>query len=321
MLISTRPRLAGRVLTPIPLLSSTVISVFFFYLWFSYGHRPSLLASTLGLPSPSSLAPLDTTIPKKLWYKLGPSGLNAETREWTRSCIEGNPGYQAEFFTDASGDAYVEKMFADRPDIVSSYLDLTIPIVKADLLRYLILFAEGGTWSDLDVSCEVPMDKWIPSRFQDQAGMVVGWEFDGGLSDAYIRQFASWTIMAKPRLNHLDTVIRDIVQAIQDVAIKHNVSVAEIKLNMIGDVVDFTGPRRLTRGVMKSVEQQLNRTVDIHTLSNITQPKMIEDVLIMPGFAFAASTNTYDAQVELGPTLVTHHYAGSWKNEHGGELA
>jgi alpha 1,6-mannosyltransferase len=34
-------------------------------------------------------------------------------------------------------------------------------------------------------------------------------------------------------------------------------------------------------------------------------------------YSFAASANTYD-EVQ-GPVLLTHHYAGTWKNEYGGE--
>lgn len=51
----------------------------------------------------------------------------------------------------------------------------------------------------------------------------------------------------------------------------------------------------------------------------ITEPAMLEDVLILPGYSFAWSMNTYEETVVVGLPLVKHHYAGSWKNEHGGE--
>lgn len=38
-------------------------------------------------------------IPKKIWYKLGPKGLSEEMKEWTASCIDQNPDYQAAFLT------------------------------------------------------------------------------------------------------------------------------------------------------------------------------------------------------------------------------
>lgn len=94
-----------------------------------------------------------TLIPEKLWYKVGPRGINNETREWINTCLEQNPTFEHQIMTDSSGDAFVINKFGHRPDIVETYLALSVPIVKADLLRYLLLFSEGGIWSDLDVSC------------------------------------------------------------------------------------------------------------------------------------------------------------------------
>ncbi|KAK3336314.1 hypothetical protein B0T19DRAFT_35517 [Cercophora scortea] len=268
----------------------------------------------------------DGLIPKKIWYKLGPKGLTNDTRAWTSSCIDGNSGYAHEFMTDESGDAWVAARFnASRPDIVASYLGLTIPILKADLLRYLLLAAEGGIWSDLDVSCAgVPMDSWVPEEYRAQAGLVVGWEFDVGWGENIIRQFTSWLIMARPGSPHLWTVVDDIVRGIQDKTAEHSVTVAGLRLDMVGEVVDFTGPRRLTRGVLKSLAHTLNVTaIDHANITHLVEPKLVGDVLILPGYAFAASANTYDEKLRdgLGPELVKHHYAGTWKNKNGGEVA
>lgn len=42
-------------------------------------------------------------------------------------------------------------------------------------------------------------------------------------------------------------------------------------------------------------------------------------MLILPGNAFAAAQS--EDLEDQGPVLVTHHYAGSWKNDYGGEMA
>jgi alpha 1,6-mannosyltransferase len=94
--------------------------------------------------------------------------------------------------TDILGDIYVKETFKSRPEIIETYLALPIPILKADLLRYLLLHTEGGIWSDLDVSCEdVPIHDWIPAQYKKEASLVVGWEFDIGWGDNVVRQFAS----------------------------------------------------------------------------------------------------------------------------------
>jgi hypothetical protein len=66
---------------------------------------------------PSSLSaetPSATAVPAKIWYKLGPKGLNDETRGWIDTCLKKNPTFQSEFMTDLLGDSYIKKKFALR---------------------------------------------------------------------------------------------------------------------------------------------------------------------------------------------------------------
>ncbi|KAF2799743.1 glycosyltransferase family 32 protein [Melanomma pulvis-pyrius CBS 109.77] len=293
--------------------STAIVSLFaiaFLYHFWDFADRPTHAQS----------AP-PTEIPRNLWYKLGPNGLNNQTREWTDSCIKNNPGYEFEFMTDLSADTYVKDSFAHRPEIVETYLGLTIPILKADLLRYLLLFDKGGIWSDLDISCEgPPIDEWVPQKYKSKASLVVGWEFDVGWGGNFVRQFTSWTIMAKPGLSHMSMVIDDIVEGLRNKTVEHKVSLGELTLAMTGDVVDITGPRRLTVSVLKSLELTLNKTIPLADISNLMKPKLVGDLLIMPGYSFALSSNKYgEGKAPPGTPLVTHHYAGTWKNDHGGE--
>ncbi|KAF2748544.1 glycosyltransferase family 32 protein, partial [Sporormia fimetaria CBS 119925] len=275
-------------------------------------------------PTPSPDAePTPSGIPKKLWFKLGPAGLNDNTRKWTSSCIQSNPDYRVEFMTEASGDAFVIQTFSStRPEIVATYLRLTVPILKADWLRYMLLYDQGGIWFDLDVECHVPIDEWIPSEHKN-ASVVVGLEFDVSprFKEPFPRQFNSWTVMAKPRSPHLLQVIHDIQDSIATVTQQKNVKVQDLTKEMVGDVVLFTGPRRLKDGIYKSLGRVLNTTIQDSHIWKATRPKMLGDVLVMPGQSFAASMNNYapELQQELPPKLVTHHYAGSWKNDKGGE--
>jgi alpha 1,6-mannosyltransferase len=317
-----------RIFNSISFCALCAIFFLLYHVW-SLDGKPTTLAPQPWLSGSSSSSSSSSRIPKKIWYKLGPKGLSNQTREWTDSCLADNPDYEHEFMTDLSGDAFVKTAFSSHPDLVESYLALRVPILKADLLRYLLLFHHGGIWSDLDVSCEgVPMDDWIPARYREDAGLVVGWEFDVGWGDNFQRQFTSWTIMAKPGLPHLWKVVEDILRGLRDKAAEHDTTIAGLTLEMVGDVVDFTGPRRFTYSVLESVRasnslNNSNETVEISTISNLLEPKLVGDLLILPGYAFAASSNTYNEEQKaqgLGPALVTHHYAGTWKNENGGEL-
>ncbi len=180
------------------------ILVWLFLCYRSLQDRWMLVLPTLSLPP---LLPA-SSIPKKIWYKLGPRGLSDAARGWTDSCIQANPSYRAEFMTDESADAWVQETFAGRPDIVEAYLGLSVPILKADILRYLLLFAEGGIWSDLDVSCNgVPIDEWVPPEYKDGAGVVWAGSSTWGWGDNVLRQLASWTIMARPGSPHIWAVV------------------------------------------------------------------------------------------------------------------
>ncbi|EUC27257.1 glycosyltransferase family 32 protein [Bipolaris zeicola 26-R-13] len=245
---------------------------------------------------------------KLIWYKLGPKGISNDVRNWTDTCIKSILDYQANFITDEGSDEYVRKAFAFRLDIAQAYLAFSIPIYKADMLRCLLLWDQGGIWYDLDVSCEqIPIDEWAPAEYKE-AALVVVWEFDAEWPEPFDRQFASWTIMSRPRSPRMMQVIDDILEE-------------DLTLKMMGDVVDLTGPRRLTTIIFRSLEKKL-KTINPTEVHSILQPVLLKDVLILPGRSFAASANKYTPEQEalLPPQLVTHHYAGSWKNDKGGEM-
>jgi alpha 1,6-mannosyltransferase len=264
--------------------------------------------------TPSPQAPI--AIPQKLWYKLGPNGLNDELRRYTDSCITKNPTFETKFVTDGSGDEFVKQYLTSRPDIADNFLAISIPIVKADLFRYLILYEHGGIWNDLDVSCEAPISDWVPEQYKANASIVVGLEFD---VDIWVRQFASWTIMARPKSPHLMTVVEDCIEGLLNKAKEHNVGIQDLKLDMIDDIVDVSGPRRLTRGIQKSLSKMLGKEVGNDDISHVLEPRLIGDVLVLPDYAFANSMNQQHGDKKQGQVLVTHHYAGSWKNAKGGE--
>lgn len=276
-------------------------------------------APTAPLPTaPIQPPPPPSWIPEKLWYKLGPQGLKDELRHYTDSCITKNPTFQPEFLTDETGDQFVREHFAAYPAILDGFLSIRIPIVKADLLRYLVLFQYGGIWNDLDVSCEAPISEWIPEQYQANASIVVGMEFD---VDIWIRQFASWTIMAKPKSPHMLTVVEDCLEGLVSKAQELNVGLQDLRIDMIDDIVDVSGPRRLTRGIQKSLSRTLGQEIGNEDIARLSEPKLIGDVLVLPDYAFADSMNQEHGEKKVGKILVTHHYAGSWKNENGGEEA
>ncbi|KAJ5661894.1 uncharacterized protein N7477_009510 [Penicillium maclennaniae] len=225
--------------------------------------------------------------PAKLWQKSGTHGIDESRREDMRSWQIQSPNLRHEILTDGS-----------------------VPILKADLLRQFILYNDGGIWSDLDVTCHVPIDKWIPEQYKARTNVVVGLEFDGA-------QFASWTVMAKPRTSHIASVLRYIILALEQSALDYNTTISGLTMQTISDVVDVTGPQAMTRGIIQSLEKELGLPVGRPNISELYEPVLLGDVLVLPNAAFAAMQGGWPT--DRGPYLVEHHYAGSWKNDKGGE--
>lgn len=251
-----------------------------------------------------------SAFPLKLWQKVGSKGISSDRWNDIQSWLKQNPTLRHEILTDGSSDEYVRDNFADYPEIRDLYLSLPVPILKADLLRQLILYNDGGIWSDLDVTCHKSIGTWIPEEYRNRANVVVGLEFDGS-------QFASWTVMTKPKTSHGVAVVKYIIEKLQASATEHNRTTAELNMTMISDVVDVTGPKAMTVALLQNLEQEMGMPIGRANISNIMEPTLLQDVLILPNAAFAALQAGHPE--DRGPYLVEHHYAGSWKNVHGGE--
>lgn len=278
-------------LYPLTLMSRWLFSAVFICLgfWFFVHHCSLCSAGSLGaLPTPTSSRsctpliasnpavtitttsttpplPSATGIPEKLWYKLGPKGLSEDSRKFIEDCLTKNPTYRFEFMTDDTSDLYVKRNFAHRPDIVETYLNIPIPILRADILRYLILYNEGGIWNDLDISCEdTTINEWIPEKYMKKLSLVVGLEFDWAWEDDNFlhSQFASWTMMAKPKSPHMLNVVDDILVMLAQQCSDHGVKLQDIKKEMLPDIVDVTGPKMMTRSIVKGLELMLHETID-----------------------------------------------------------
>ncbi|CAG8372678.1 unnamed protein product [Penicillium salamii] len=256
-------------------------------------------------------------IPDKVWHSAKNELVSEQQRGWINSWTQRNPSFRAELLTDRSGEQFVHAHFQQRPDIIEVYDGLAIPILRADLLRYLIILAEGGYWSDLDVTAEKPSIDWVPSEFKRpdmKIDMIVGLEFDfsyRGPGTEVASQFCNWVFAAQPSSRNLRVIVDTVINKLKGIAAANNVGISGITLEMLSDVVNVTGPKIMTIAILESLGQLLGRTVDDRDFSGIKHPKLVGDVLIMPGVSFAARQN--GDPTDQGPALVTHHYEGSWK--------
>ncbi|KAF3029317.1 hypothetical protein E8E15_008022 [Penicillium rubens] len=265
-------------------------------------------------PTPSA-API-YTLPDKVWHKS--DNLSENQREWTGSWTNKNPSLRQELLTDRSTEAFVRAhYFKTRPDIVEVYEALSIAILRADLFRYLVVLAEGGIWGDLDTTCEKEVSEWVPLEYRNEnIDMIVGLEFDfewRGPGTEVASQFCNWVFVGRKNSRNLQVIVDTVINQLKDIARANAVGIEGITWEMLPDVVNVTGPKIMTIAIMQSLEQLLGRPVDDRDYAHITRPKLVGDVLIMPGVSFAALQNKNPT--DQGDPLVTHHYEGLWKKE------
>ncbi|PNY28740.1 Glycosyltransferase, DXD sugar-binding motif protein [Tolypocladium capitatum] len=256
-------------------------------------------------------------IPGKIWQSAKDGTFTKDQQTIIDSWLLKNPNFQYELLTDQSAERYIVARYNEtRPDIVALYTALSIPILRADLLRYLVLLSDGGIWSDIDVTCEVGVGHWLPSDTYHTApniSLIVGLEFDMPSDEArpVYSQLTNWVFAARPGSPHLLYVVNSVVKGLYDIAAENGVQPSGITLDMISDVVDVTGPKIMTLSIVQSLGEMLGRTVDDRDIAGIKKPQLVGDVLVLPGAAFAALQNGFPKD-QVQP-LVSHHYAGSWK--------
>ncbi|ODM16275.1 hypothetical protein SI65_08274 [Aspergillus cristatus] len=219
-------------------------------------------------------------IPEKVWHSAKYDNITEIQREWISSWTKKNPCRQ-ELLTDRSSETFVRAHFYEtQPDIVEVYEAIPIPIFQADLLRYLIILAEGGIWSDLDVTCNKQISDWVPLEYKHQKiDMVVGLEFDfawRGPGAAIASQFCNWVFMARPSSRNLLVIVDSVVAKLKEIAGANGVPISGITLDMLPvDVVDVTGPKIMTVAILESLGQLLGRTVNDRDFSGINNPSYL----------------------------------------------
>lgn len=268
--------------------------------------------------------------PKKIWqtWKVDPLGFEERDLTCARTWTQKNPGHRYEVLTDNNDLHYVETHFGptglNRPDIVYMYRSLTLKIIKADLLRYLIMYVEGGVYADIDVEALRPLDRFIPDRYNERdVHMVIGVEIDQSeFKDHPVlgkksESFCQWTFMCKPGLPVMMRLIDGIVKWLNECSKKQKVPVSEIVLDF-DEVISGTGPSAFTGAVLKEMSKAAGRDVTWKDFHSMSESKLVGGVLVLTVEAFAAGQGHSDSGNHNARTaLVKHRYhASGWPTTH-----
>ncbi len=274
----------------------------------------------------------NTIFPKKIWqtWKMDPLDFEERDSVRARSWTSMNPGYRYEVLTDGNDLHYVETHFGPgpggigRPDIVDMYRSLTATIIKADLLRYLMMYIEGGTYADIDVEALKPVDQFIPPHIDEgEIDLVISVEIDEptygnhSILGPKSQSFCQWTFMSKPRVPVLLKLVDHILAWLGETAEKQNVPIGEIVLNF-DDVLTGTGPSAFTGAILLEMSKQTNQLVTWDYFHGLTEARKVGNILVLEVQSFAAgqghsNAGTHDSE----KALVKHHYHASlWPSRH-----
>jgi len=271
--------------------------------------------------------------PNKIWqtWKVSPLAFEQRDLDVARSWTRKNPDWRYEVLTDGNDMRYVEWHFGpegfDRPDIVNFYREVKAAIVKADLLRYLIMYAEGGVYADIDVEAIRPLQKFIPDRYDvKDIDMIVGVEIDEPdwkdhpILGPKSRSFCQWTFMCKPHLPVMMRLVEQIMSWLNGVAKEQGVPLAEVKLDF-DQIISGTGPSAFTNAILMEMDlakDDQNQKVDWDLFHDMSESRIVSRVLVLTVEAFAAGQGHSDSgNHDARAALVRHHYhASNWPSRH-----
>jgi inositol phosphorylceramide mannosyltransferase catalytic subunit len=72
-----------------------------------------------------------------------------------------NSDYSFSFFDDERMTEYMETWYAGHP-ILKVFQEVRMPVLKADIWRYCILYREGGIYCDIKSAASIPLRSLIP---------------------------------------------------------------------------------------------------------------------------------------------------------------
>lgn len=276
------------------------------------------------------LYPYDPSVrfPAYIW-QTWKHGLNDERfdekyREGETQWAMKNPGFVHELFNDDTSYAVVRHHFQAVPEIIEAYEALPEVILRMDFFRYLILFAKGGVYADIDTYPLQPIPNWIPENVgPDEIGIIAAIGLDSNLprwrEEAARRlEFSQAIIQCKPGHPVLREIISNIVQHTQEKKLSDTLKL-EGSSNQKGLAISqWTGTGRWTDTILRYfndyIQSSIYHEITWKEFHDLQVPKLVSDILVLPIKSFALTEEIpKDGKVD-DPLAFAKHYQGKiWK--------
>ncbi|KAJ9138296.1 Alpha-1,6-mannosyltransferase Och1 [Coniochaeta hoffmannii] len=268
--------------------------------------------------------------PRKIWqtWKVDPLSFDQRDALTAKTWTAKNPDYRYEVLTDANDLTWIEQHYGPeglgRQDIVDFYRNVNATIIRADLLRYLIMYAEGGVYADIDVEALKPVRRWITDRFDEaDVDMVIGVEIDQPqfgnhpILGKKSQSFCQWTFMCKPRLPVMLRLVEQIMAWLSGLAAQQGVAISDVHLDF-DEVISGTGPSAFTVAILEEMNRGAGSKVTWDRFHDMDESRLVSRVLVLDVEAFAAGQGHSDSgNHNARGALVKHHYhASNWPSRH-----
>jgi mannosyltransferase OCH1-like enzyme len=193
---------------------------------------------------PTTLEPIDVLTNKQLIPRvIYQTWKSNEMPEYLYRCayswISKNSDYHYEFYDDSR----VEKFFYEfdcsdfsftKDELLKAYNSYAHPVGIADMWRYLIIYANGGVYMDIDTTCTLPLKDYVDS----EVSYVTGIDLDRGVHQ--------WGIIMSPKHPFIKETIENAIRCtLQRKRIPGTEHIAENNLEL------YTGPWVMNYSIKK----------------------------------------------------------------------
>lgn len=121
-----------------------------------------------------------------------------------------NPDWTVRFYDDGEMENYVRQYLS--PEEFAGFMALPKMVAKVDIWRLLILYNEGGLYTDLDVACVKPIDEWVDNPRSEVLLCV---------DNVVPNNFGQHVLLAKPGNKVMRTALDLAVARCQDPKYQH----------------------------------------------------------------------------------------------------
>lgn len=239
-----------------------------------------------------------------------------------------NPGFVHELFNDDTSYAVIRHLYSYVPEVLEAYESLPEVILKMDFFRYLILFARGGVYADVDTYPLQPIPNWIPENVSPtELGLIISVGTDSRSpnwrQENHRRlEFGQFIIQSKP--GH--PILREIISQITDSTLRRKRELKEGERLTLDaspnqrqlDISRWTGAGIWTDVVMgylnDYVKSSIYQSVSWKEFHALEGPKLVSDILVLPTKSFASDLEIpKDNKVSDPIAFAKHFMANIWK--------